>query len=434
MSDNPSLLVVDDDAAICEGCQRIFARQGFRVDGVSDPIEGLRMAMQGDYAVVLLDIKMPVLDGVQFLEKLRAKKPNLPVVVITAYPSISNAVSAVRLQAADYVTKPFTPDQITQAVQRVFAQQDAKARERARSGLPELGSRAPQPGEFRFWNESWLQLGREGTGHAGAMHQRMPDVSMALEGSMRVGAVVTPSQGATVKGVRLPQVGQAVCQGRPLATLMLKDGSQRDLPSPLGGVVVAVNSLLRESLWALWKDPFGDGWIACVSPTQFVEDLRNCKVRAVVLASTKETSARSQSEELTRLGCQVRIVTIAEELGPALQDPGQNVLFFDAVSFGEDGPELVGRVNADAPWVKVVVVASDGSQWEPAYREQRILYYAVEPLAENEILEILDAAFRPPKPPVCHAEYGQDPPETAGGAGIVNCGIQQAASTGNVSR
>jgi len=261
-----------------------------------------------------------------------------------------------------------------------------------------------------------------------------PKRSVALEGSMRVGAVVTPSQGATVEGVRLPRVGHAVCQGRPLATLMLKDGAQRDLPSPLGGVVVAVNSLLRETPWALWEDPFGDGWIACVSPSQFAEDLRKCKVRAVVLASTHGTFARFQSEELTRLGCRVRVVTTAEELGPALQDPRQNVLFFDAASFGEDGPELVGRVNADAPWVKVVVVASDGSQWEPAYREQRILYYAVEPFAENEVLEILDAAFRPPKPPACHTEPEEDPPEAAGGAGIVSRSIQQTASTGNVSR
>jgi len=70
------------------------------------------------------------------------------------------------------------------------------------------------------------------------------------------------------------------------------------------------------------------------------------------------------------------------------------VLVIDADSFAEDGPEIVRRVNAAAPSMKVVVVASSGSPWEAAYRQRRIFYYAVEPFADNEILEIFDAALK----------------------------------------
>ena len=405
MFDDPSLLVVDDEKVVCEGCRRIFSRQGFRVDESRDPFQGLSMATEKDYAAILLDIKMPAMDGVQFLEKLRERKPSVPVILITGYPSTSSAASAVRLDASDYVTKPFTPEVITKAVQRVIARRDTKAEEEASSVSPGVELWAPRAGEFRFWDESWFRLGKEGSVRAGAMHQRMPAIPMPFEGSMRVGAVLTSSQVATVEAVRLPQVGEAVYQGLPLAGLTIGSKSLRAVPSPLSGVVVAVNPLLRESVWALWEDPCGDGWIACISPTRFEEDVKNCKLRRVVLANAYQLSARTQCEDLTRLGCQVRVVESWEELAPAVEDPNHNVLLFDADSLGEHGPELVGRVNATAPEMKIVVVASSASQQEAAYRQHKISYYAVEPFANNEIVEILDAVFRPQRQPVPPVEH-----------------------------
>ena len=255
---------------------------------------------------------------------------------------------------------------------------------------------------------------------AGAMHQRMPNLPMSFEGAMRVGAFLTPRKGATVEAVHLPEVGDVVYQGLPLAGLSIAGKSQRIVPSPLSGLVVAVNRLLRESPSALWEDPCGDGWIACVSPTRFEEDVKNCKLRRAVLANASQVSARSQREELTRLGCQVRVATKWEELGSVIQDPNHNLLVFDAASFGESGPELVGRVNSAAPSVKVVVVASSGSQREPAYRERKILYYAVEPFCDNEILHILDMAFRPQEPPAIHSACRKASSGSVSGIRITN--------------
>ena len=120
MSDDPKLLVVDDEEVICEGCRRIFSRQGFEVEKCSDACQGLSLAKQNDYSAILLDIKMPTMDGIAFLEALRKQKADVPVVLMTGYPSIPNAASAIRLGASDYVTKPFTPEEITQAVHRLL--------------------------------------------------------------------------------------------------------------------------------------------------------------------------------------------------------------------------------------------------------------------------------------------------------------------------
>ena len=78
MSDNPKLLVVDDEEVICQACRRIFSRQGFQVEVNTDACEGLNCALHGEYAAILLDIKMPKIDGIQFLERLRETKPDQP--------------------------------------------------------------------------------------------------------------------------------------------------------------------------------------------------------------------------------------------------------------------------------------------------------------------------------------------------------------------
>lgn len=134
MSENPRLLLVDDEPVICQACQRIFSRQGFQVDVSTDACEGLNWAIERDYAVVLLDIKMPKMEGIQFLEQLREKKAELPVLIITGYPSIPNAAAAMRLGASDYVTKPFTPEQITQAVQRILGHRPTNSASRTEPG------------------------------------------------------------------------------------------------------------------------------------------------------------------------------------------------------------------------------------------------------------------------------------------------------------
>jgi len=116
MFDTPTLLVVDDEAAICGACRRILKRVGFRVHVSRDAGVGLGRAVADDYSAILLDIRMPEMDGIQFLQQLRKRKPDVPVMIMTGYPSIRDTASAVRLGVSEYLTKPFTPEQITQSV------------------------------------------------------------------------------------------------------------------------------------------------------------------------------------------------------------------------------------------------------------------------------------------------------------------------------
>ena len=121
-------------------------------------------ATEKDYAIILLDIKMPNMDGIQFLERLRQKKPDVPVLIITGYPSIPNAAAAMRLGACDYVTKPFTSEEITWAVQRVLTMQQCsgeKGEGARRRREPVVAAMANV--ETLFWDESWVRLAVDGS-------------------------------------------------------------------------------------------------------------------------------------------------------------------------------------------------------------------------------------------------------------------------------
>jgi DNA-binding response OmpR family regulator/glycine cleavage system H lipoate-binding protein len=371
MLDDPRLLVVDDEEAICEGCRRIFSRQGIRVEKSSDAVEGLALAASGDFSAVLLDIKMPELDGLQFLEALRVKKPDVPVILMTGYPSVPNAISAIRLGASGFVTKPFTPEEISQAVHKYLRR---PAEDRAERPAAAEDGWTPAEDGVSLWLRSWLQPGKDG--------------------SVRVGTLLARNEAANARIERLPRIGEVVYQGLPLAAVRLADGTTRVVPAPVSGLVVAVHDALAADGSALAASPCRDGWIASICPTRFEEETRNCSRRNVILFNSDKSSAAQQGDKLRRLGCAVRAVAQWEELEPLLENQGSNVLVMADAGLDKQGPELVGRINAAAPTMKVILAAASECKLEAAYRVHRLFYYAIEPFADNEIAEILDAAFR----------------------------------------
>jgi len=114
------ILVIDDEAVVCLSCQRILASEGYQVECRLDPKLGLDEALSGDYDVVLLDLVMPELDGMEILKELKAAGASCEVVIITGYSTVESAVEAMKQGAADYVSKPFTPDELKVILKKVM--------------------------------------------------------------------------------------------------------------------------------------------------------------------------------------------------------------------------------------------------------------------------------------------------------------------------
>lgn len=396
MFNDTRVLVVDDEETICQGCQRILTPEGFRVETTNDAHQGLSLAAENDYAAILLDIRMPQMDGIEFLEKLRQSKRTVPVIIITGYPSIASAASAMQLGAVDYITKPFTPRAITRAVRRLLSQShESSPSARYTAASPTVQSWIPTTTEFRYWDESWFQPVKGGI--------------------VRVGALLPRTQSGTVETVWPPRVGWTVHQGLPLAGVRITDRSHLIVPSPLTGEVAASNDLLLERPCLLWDDPCGNGWIACIRPTRLEQESRSSKVRRVVLAGADKTTVSEHAARLISFGCHVTTAGGSGDVGPTLErDPDCDVLMLETESFGARGPELVRRIKVARPSIRVVVVAPRHCKWEAAYRERGIFYYAVDPFDDNEIVDIVDAAFRPRAPRRTHVKRPETSPTSLG--------------------
>ncbi len=100
------VLVIDDERPIRNALKEILEFEKFEVSLAEDGEEGLKMALKGNYDLILSDIKMPKLDGMEVLEKLLSEKPELPVIMISGHGTIETAVEAVKMGAFDFIAKP----------------------------------------------------------------------------------------------------------------------------------------------------------------------------------------------------------------------------------------------------------------------------------------------------------------------------------------
>ncbi len=384
MIDNPKLLIVDDEPSICRACRRVFSRQGYEVEHSSDPVYGLSLAENGGFDAILLDVKMPEMDGFQFLQKLRETNRSVPVVVMTGYPQLPSADSVVQLGVSRFVMKPFTPEEIFEAVQTARTAAQAAVYNDA---SPDGSWFAPAEGaveapvdlwrsaeEARFLRESWSRLGENGL--------------------VRMGVLLTRAKQIGLRAIRLPKLGQKVIQGEPIATLEVGPGRPPIVvAAAVSGEITAVNASLMEDLSPLIHEPCCGGWIVESRPVRYADESKQLITRRLFLLNSDAKSSREQIEKLRNLGCEAEAFAAWSDLAPRLPQLGYDALMVHAPAFGEEGPSLVGRANEAAPDAKVIVNAAPGTGLEAAYRAWKIFYFAVEPFADNEIVDILDAVF-----------------------------------------
>ena len=101
-----NILIIDDEKAIRKTLSEILSYEGYKIDEAGDGEEGFRKFREKEYDVILCDIKMPKMDGIEFLEKAKELNPDLPIIMISGHGTIETAVEAVKKGAYDYISKP----------------------------------------------------------------------------------------------------------------------------------------------------------------------------------------------------------------------------------------------------------------------------------------------------------------------------------------
>ena len=122
MNEQMRILIVDDEMIVRESLFHWFKKSGHNVDAASSGLEALEKLEKFPFEILFVDIKMPVMNGIELLEKVKEEYPDTIVIIITAYGSIETAIKAMKLGASDYLLKPFKPDQLALVMEKIASQ------------------------------------------------------------------------------------------------------------------------------------------------------------------------------------------------------------------------------------------------------------------------------------------------------------------------
>ena len=233
------LLIVEDDPVLRDFCLEVGQRMGFETD-FADSLASARAVLPQPVDMVLLDVRLPEGEGLSLLDEIRLQHPSAIVIIMTAYPTVDSAVEALRVGAGDYLSKPFTVDDLAATLERaaerrIFDVESRELRNRLRSGRGEGRLTGRSPGmeklyrilsKVAFTTHPVLILGESGTGKsivAQAIHLNGPRASdpfTTIECN-----VLTP---AVIEAQLFGSPGQPPLLGRP-GTVFLDEVSELPL-------------------------------------------------------------------------------------------------------------------------------------------------------------------------------------------------------------
>ena len=110
------ILVVDDDKDVCDYLKELLTEEGFKVKATTDPTQVIGYLKKDRYHLVLLDLKMPKLGGVELMRQIRRMDSDIIVIILTAYPSVESAIETMKQDAFDYLQKPFKVEELRDVI------------------------------------------------------------------------------------------------------------------------------------------------------------------------------------------------------------------------------------------------------------------------------------------------------------------------------
>jgi CheY-like chemotaxis protein len=244
------ILVVDDEITVCKSIRQSIVSETYEVDMALSGEEALKKDREKAYDLIITDLMMPGISGLDLLRAIKTQRPEAAVIMITGYPTIKTAVESVKLGAFDYLPKPFTPADLRGVVARAFKMAEGEVEEEV-EGAPH---RIPS-GYYYMLGHTWLKLDGESRGTVGIVHD-----------FLKVVGIITQ--------LDLPKVDETVSQGNLCAKITDAGPTGHRIWSPASGRVVEVNDALVADTSLLRRDPYGQGFLFRIEMTAIEEDLK----------------------------------------------------------------------------------------------------------------------------------------------------------------
>lgn len=114
------LLIIEDEDTLCESLQRVFQKEGYLVDRAESAEAAFTLLEKEHYDLIITDIILPGISGIELLAQYRKKTPSQKVIIITAYASLATAVESIKAGASDFIIKPLIHDEMKRAVRNIL--------------------------------------------------------------------------------------------------------------------------------------------------------------------------------------------------------------------------------------------------------------------------------------------------------------------------
>jgi len=258
MQKSGKILVVDDEEVVLLSVRKVFKHSNYEIDTVQSPQLGLAMMESRKYDVIITDLMMPGMNGLEFLQHVQKMDKSVRVIMITGYATMRTALQSMRSGAFDFLAKPFTKAELSNVMHRAMqrgAMTDVPPSAET-AGIGE-GAGALEPGMvYTLRDHSWVRI--------------EPDMSVVIGVEKSFLSTV-----GNVSGLELPVKGENVSQGAGCAKLLTDDGRAYTLWCPLSGRVLKTNSEVTEDP-SLLSSSNKSKWIIKIDATAIeneIEDL-----------------------------------------------------------------------------------------------------------------------------------------------------------------
>lgn len=256
MNDIYNILVIDDEKIVLDSIAKILKNEpNYLLTLTQSPEESKNLIKSNNYHIILTDLMMPEIDGLEILKMAKEKNNLTQVIMITGYATINTALQAMQLGAFDYLSKPFTKDELKRVIQRSVESISKISTESSSKSQTEMKREGQFGGLTGIGKYCWLM--REDDGN----------VLIGIERSLlySIGRIQT---------VYLPSKGDEIRQGSVFFQLFSNDLRAQSVTSPLSGIVKEVNQSVLDDPNNALTDPYDTGWLIRLKPENFDEEVK----------------------------------------------------------------------------------------------------------------------------------------------------------------
>lgn len=261
MKKTKHILAIDDEQVILDSIVKLCSAEDWKVESVLNAELGLKKLNQHAYDLVICDIMMPEMDGFEFLQQLKDKNLQTPVIITTGFSTVENAVHSLYQGAIDFLPKPFTFDELISCIKRGLKYGDLNRRMNSAVFDSDSASTSviyiPCPPRYkRLGYGTWSFLADDGSVKIGLTDLLLRTVE-------------------SVNKINLQQLDDEIIQGNCCCQLETDDQLVHNILAPLSGRIIKRNEYVLENHLLVEKDPYFEGWLYIIVPTDLDYESRH---------------------------------------------------------------------------------------------------------------------------------------------------------------